>query len=145
METKQTTKKPFYKNKLFIIPMIMLAVVGLVSAAVFIANINATATVSEAFSTLTTDVSYSGMPGETVCVDVPITNAANVPLDVELTYVENPNLAIGNPNGVIYTTNMDSGLDQTLAPGANNVTTCATYDAVTPIGDIAGTVTINRV
>lgn len=129
-----------FKSKAFIIPVVALAIIGFVAAAVFIANINVTATVSEAFSTATTDVSYSGFPGETICVDVPIDNAANVPLDVELTYA-----AGANPNGVIYTTNMDAGLDQTLAPGANTVTTCATYGAVTPLGDIAGTITITRV
>ena len=114
--------------------------IGFIAAAVYISEINATATVSEAFSTTTTDVSYSGFPGETICVDVPVDNDANVALDVELTYVETD-----NPDAVIYTTNMDSGLDQTLAPGANLVNTCATYDAVTPLGDIAGTITITRV
>ena len=127
-------------NKKLLSAVIGVLALTFVVAAVFIANINATATISESISTATTDVSYSGYPGETICVGVPITNAASVANDVELTYA-----AGANPNNVTYTTNMDGILAQTLAPGANNVNTCVTYNGSSPVGDIAGVITINRV
>jgi len=135
---KQKNQK-WYKSKAFIIPAVALMICGFVAAAIYISSINVTATVSEALSTTTTDVSYSGYAGETVCVNVPIDNAANVPLNVELTYAET-----SNPNNVIYTNNMNP-LDTQLAPGTNNINTCVTYDGASPLGDIAGTITINRV
>ena len=123
------------------IPMIAIMMIALISAAVYISSITATATISEALSTTTTTVSYSGLVGDTVCVGVDIFNAANVALNVKLTYVET-----SNPNSVIYTTNMGGvGLTQILASGANTVTTCATYDGASPLGVIAGTITITRV
>lgn len=104
---------------------------------ILIHTINVDATVSEALSSTTLNLDFSGMPGETIVESISVNNGASVPLGVFISWNEDTNL-----NGVNYTTDMPQTV--TLAPGANSVDVSFTYTNDTVTGDVNGTVTLER-
>lgn len=127
-------------NKKFIVPIVLgvMFIAGVLAVGIWYANINVTATVSEALSTTTTDVSVSGVSGEIVTKTFNITNAANRALNTELTWAE-----VTKTGGVIYTTDMPKTV--ALVPGLNTISVVFTYNTTSPLGTVAGTVTLTRV
>jgi len=124
------------KLVLMVLPLVALA--GTAFAAVLITTLTATATVDEAFSTIETDVTWSAYPSETDCDIVDINNAASNAINAQFTYTETSNL-----NGVTYTTDANRIVE--LAAGANAIDVCITVDDDSPVGTVAGNLTIERV
>lgn len=137
MESQNTEKKTSNKKKLWLFALPILGV-ALVAAAVLIANLDVTVTVSEAISTAQTELAVGPLPGGVTCETLSITNDATWDLWASLSFAETT-----NPNSVIYTTNLPSVA--TLIPGSNNVDVCFNVTSDSPIGTITGTVTIDRV
>lgn len=78
------------RKKLLMFGFPILAI-ALISAFVFIAFVKVDATVSEALSTDTVELSMSGYVGETITQDIAIDNLASVPLNARLTWEERKN------------------------------------------------------
>lgn len=125
-------------NKKILLFGIPLLLAGIVMAAIIYHTLTVNATISEALSTVTLDLDMSGFPGEVVVQTFVINNAANVPLNTQFTWLETENL-----NDVVYITDMPKVVE--LAPGDNDVNATFTYADETPLGDITGTITLERV
>ena len=139
MEEQITQQKvPFYKRKIYVIPLALFALISIVSAVVFIASIHVNVSVNEALSTTTTSLSISGFPGETIESIIDIHNEASVPLNIELSCTETSNV-----NGVTYTTDMPKIL--ILAPGDNNVSVSHVIASNSSIGSFEGDISITRI
>lgn len=123
------------KLLLFGVPILL---AGFVFAAVLIANLNVTATVSEAIETTQTELTVSAYPGGITCQAIEVNNAADWNLWGDFTFVES-----SNPEGVVYT--VDLPRTETLIPGINSVNVCFDITSDSPNGTLTGTVTINRV
>lgn len=71
-------KKPFYKRRVFIIPMVVIMLIALVSAAtVYYSSIHVTLTVNEALSMANVNVTFDEYPGNTVVYYANVTNHAD--------------------------------------------------------------------
>jgi len=146
MEIQIQKTNKFNKKKLwlFLVPILGIA---LVAAAVWIANLDVTTTISEAISTAQTDIVISALVGGVTCEQVSIDNAANWDLWTALTFTETSNFVndgLGNDVGdVTYTTDLPKTV--TLSSGANMVDVCFDVTEDSLIGVITGTVTIERV
>ena len=125
-------------KKQILIPSVLLLVLGLVCAVVYLQTISVTATVSEAISSSTISLDFSGMPGETILQNIAIQNDASVPLNVEIIFNETDNV-----NGVTYTSDMPQTIS--IAPGLADYPVSITYDTDTVAGDISGDIILNRV
>lgn len=91
-------------NKLLIIGLPLILVTALVIAiGIYFHTVDVDATVSEALSSTTVDLDFSGMPGETITKEITINNAANVDLTVNLEWTERT-----NPIGKLILENKDS-------------------------------------
>ena len=139
MEIQTNEKKSFFKSKMFIVPMVAIMLLGFVAAAIMFATIETTATISEALSTATVTMSFSGVPGDIITKTFDVENAANQALTMDVDWAEDSNLG-----GVIYTTDMVPTKTVTIAPGANTVTVQFEYDGASPLGDVNGTITLTR-
>ena len=96
-------------KKLYMIPFLAILAIGLAFAAVaYYKSTATTLVVNEARSSADMPLTINGYSGETTCRNVTIQNAANVPLDSILSYVED-----SNPSTVSYTSNIDGGLTVT--------------------------------
>jgi hypothetical protein len=137
MENQITNSKKKQFNKKLLIPLFSVLAIGLIAAAVLIVTLPAHVTINEALSTTLVEVAVSGYPGETISYSIPIDNAANVPLNVELTFTET------SPGGVFYSTNFP--LTQTLQSGENEVVVNFTIESDSPVGVIEGNIAINRI
>lgn len=126
------------KKVLLAIPLGVLMLGLIIAGAVYYHTIDVTATVSEALSSLTIALDFSGFPGETITKTFDIQNDASVNLDTTLTWTE-----LTNVNGVVYTTDMTKTV--TLLPGANSVGVEFVYATDTVIGDVTGEITLERV
>jgi len=136
-------KKAFYKSKAFIIPLMVLALAGFITAAaIYFQTIPVDITVDEALSAVPLTVSVASIfPGETHTETITVQNDASVPLYTTMDWAEDQ-----NPDGVTYA--IDGGLTAgtiTLAPGVNNVDVSWTIDEDSPIGTYNGTITLSRV
>ena len=83
------------RKKLLMFGIPLLFVVSLIAAAIYIqiVSVDVDATISEALSVTDVSMSFSGYPGETKTQNIIIDNAADVPLNVELSWVETSNEA----------------------------------------------------
>jgi len=135
METQEPKKFNKKKLWLFLTPVLAIA---LVAAVVYIASLNVTATVSEAISTAQTDIVISPIIGGVTCSQVSIDNAASWDLWTQLSFTETSNVG-----GVVYTTDLPKTV--TLSSGNNQVDVCFDVTEDSPVGEIDGTVTIERV
>ena len=117
--------------------------IALVSAvAVYFASVNTTITVNEAFTTseipLTLDGAYPD--GVERCVDVSIRNDASVPLNAEIIWFEDT-----NGNVVLYETDADIARTDSIGTGEQLIPVCFTVETGSPVGEITGHITIERV
>lgn len=142
----ETQKIPFYKKKVFAIPMIALMLVAIVSAAVIFAVPHVDIEVSEGLVTTDLLVSPAGpvYAGEEVSVVINIENKASVDLPITLSWLEASSTPddIANPIVESYT-------------GPTSLT--LTANAVTPVtltwqistgsgtGNFDGDITLTRV
>lgn len=135
----QKLKQKIMQNKKsFSIFAVALFAVALVSAAVVYNSITVDATVSEALSTTTVSLDFSGFPGETITHSIDIQNDASVNLDTTLSWTE-----LTNVNGATYSTDLSKTV--TLTPGANSVDVSVTYNTDSPVGDITAEITLERI
>ena len=134
----ENTTKPLYKRKILVIPLAMIIIVALVSAAVLFATSHVTVTVSEALTTVDVSVAPSGYPGETISQDITIDSASGGDIPITLSWSETL-----NDNNVVYT--YTGPENDTLEPGANVIT--LTWDITTgsPTGDFEGDITLTRI
>lgn len=140
INTNRRKTKMNKKLLIFGVPILALAVVSAV--AIFLASVDTTVTVSEAFDIsvvplTVTDVYTDGIEH---CVDVLVTNSASVPLNAQFTWIEDTNVAL-----VTYTTDADTPRTDVLTSGANSVPICFTVATDSPVGVIEGHVTVERV
>jgi len=128
-------RKPIYKRKILVIPVIALMCMAFAYAAVnYFHSIQVDMTVNEARSSVDVPFSLTFNSGETVTHDLTIHNAANVQLCAELTYNESSNV-----NGVTYTDNLP--VTVTLAPASDTTQTVSfTADETTPAGAVVGNI-----
>lgn len=94
--------KSIVGNKKIMIPATFVLSIALVAAvAVYFATVNVSMHVGEPFSTLTTLIGLNAYPGETSVQSFDITNDANVPLNVKLSWTEKANsYSLDNAGGV---------------------------------------------
>ena len=135
MESNQKTKKKF--NKLWIMLIAVFLVAGVYAVVVWTHSIPVTATVNEAFVSSTLNLDFSGIVGNTVVKEVNIHNSADVPIVVNLAWVELTNL-----NGVVYTYSIP--LTYEAQSGDNFIPVSFTYDNGSPVGEVTGTLTLTR-
>lgn len=124
-------------NKKYLSFVLLALAFTFVTAGVIYNSINVTITVSEALSTTTTAIAFTGYAGETIPQCFTVTNLANVNLNTQLTYAEATN------TGVTYSTDMPKTI--TLASGDNNVCVNAIITNDSDNGAVTGTVTLTRV
>lgn len=125
-------------NKKVMIPVAVILTLGIIAAAiVWSYSIPVTTTVSEAFSSTTINLDFSGVVGNTVFQNISIHNAASVPITVNLAWS-----VISNPSNVNYTISMPATFE--ALPGDNAVPVSFTYDKYGPVGVINGNITLTR-
>lgn len=130
-------KPSFYRRKAVVVPAVLLLSMVLVAAAVVFSTSNGSITITEALNQTEASFAVSGFPGEVVERNFSITNDANVPLPILVSWAQDVNL-----NGVNYTTNMPK--QQNLSSGANTVTLRWTIESGSPVGSFNGTTAFTR-
>ena len=108
-----------------------------VAVVILITNVPTSVNVSEALSTNSSSLSFSGYPGENIIQSININNAASVSLYARLSFNETNNTA-----GVNYTTNLP--LNVTVSPGVNNVNVAFTISNSSQVGTVNGNVVLER-
>ncbi len=126
------------KKLLYGLILPLLAVVLVSAVAIYFATINVTFTVSEALSTETVELDFSGVVGDCVEKSFDVTNDANSDLPIQLNWVET-----SNPNGVTYAIT-DMPRTETLSNGINTITIELCYDSESVIGEVSGNVILSR-
>lgn len=97
-------KKPFYKNKLLMVPAAFILVIGLVYAATLIFHqSDVTISVGEARESTDGTFAFSCLSGETYTQNANIYNHANVALYADVAYFEVSNVPTNSSNPVEYT------------------------------------------
>lgn len=125
------------KKLLYGLMIPLLAVVLVSAVAIYFATIPVTFSVSEALSTETIELDFSGAVGSCIIKTIDVSNAANNPLPVQLTWVETSNI-----NGVIYTTDMPKTEELTIGLNSIDVELCYVPESV--LGDVNGNVILSR-
>ena len=128
------------KLLMFGLPVLVLAV--LVSAVIYFHTVSVDITVDEALESTTLDISISAYPGETKTAEIEVNNKADVPLDVELIWVNLPVIVPGTQEPVNYTTDMPKTV--TVEPGLNTITAEFYIASDSEVGEIAGEIELNR-
>jgi uncharacterized protein (UPF0218 family) len=117
---------------------IVLGILLVSAVAIYFATINVTFTVSEALSTETVALDFSGVVGDCVQQTFEVTNNAENDLPIQLMWVQT-----SNENGVTYEiTNMPR--TETLTNGINSITIELCYDSESVIGAVSGNVILSR-
>ena len=129
-------------KKIFSLPVLIVLGLVVVSAAVvgiYYYEISTTLTVNEAFSSTTTDLTFTGFPdGLEVCQNIAIDNDATVPLNAQLTWIQ-----IDNVDDVDYTTHLPRVIS--IASGTADYPVCFTTNLGSAAGVVNGNVAITRV
>ena len=126
-------------KKVLTIPAILLFAMGAVLAAnlVFFQHTSVDVHVSEALNQSVLSTSVASFPGETQVENYTITNDANVPLNVELSFQEDQNV-----NNVSYSTDLPKTV--LMQPGSNTVSAVFTIANDSVVGDFNGTISFAR-
>jgi predicted ribosomally synthesized peptide with SipW-like signal peptide len=135
------TKIPFYKRKVFVMPLLAVFALTIISAATYayFHSVQVDLTVTEARSSADVDFSLSCYSGETVTKNLTIHNSANVQLCANLEVYD-----VANPSGVTFT--HDLPRDITLAANSDTVTTLTlTCDEVSEVGIATGKIGYSKI
>lgn len=131
-------KTPFYKSKVFLIPLALILTAAIVCAAVLFATSHAIVTVGEALTTTAIPMTPSGFPGDTIIGNITITNAALHDLPIEINWTETNNDAnvsytySGPTSLILHTGDNIINFNWSIATGSN-------------IGNFTGDITLTRV
>jgi hypothetical protein len=140
-EQKLSVKVPFYKKKIFVMPIACLMLFGIISAVVvsYFHTTQVDLVVNEARSSADLPVTLTFYSGETIESNRTIHNSANVQLCAIMTYEE-----INNTNGVTYTNNLPIMI--TLAPLSDTtVATTFTAGEITEAGTVTGNILYSKI
>jgi len=131
-------KTPLYKRKILVIPLAMVMMITLISAAVLFATSHATVTVTEALSTVDISVTPSGYAGDTISQDITITSLSAGDLPITISWAETANV-----NNINYT--YTGPVSDTLETGDNIVTLTWDVASGSPNGNFEGDITLTRI
>jgi len=124
---------------ILIIGLVLTSLIGVWAVSLYFHSVPVDLTVSEARSSADLSFSLICNSGETITKDLTISNAANVPLNAKLLWVEDSNI-----DGVIYTTNLP--MEVALAPLTDTIATISvTCDPITPVGQVNGTINYEKI
>jgi len=131
-------KTPLYKRKILVIPLAMVMMITLISAAVLFATSHATVTVTEALNVTTLVIAPTGYAGDTIEQDITIDSLSSGNIPIEISWIPGSNLDL-----VDYTYTGPN--DTIITPGSNIVTLTWDVASGSPNGNFEGDITLTRI